>query len=88
MKHHERRLTVISVVLLVIGLIVVIVPYLWIVLAGTGEGFPAIVFWVVGLLVLCLGANAVYSVAKRVHRAREAEERPPVVVGRDSVPTT
>ena len=34
MKDHDRRLTVISVVLLVLGLVLVIVPYLWIVLTA------------------------------------------------------
>ena len=48
-------------------------PYLWIAWIGRNGQFPTIVYVVVAVLVVCLGANASYGVYRRVRAARLAE---------------
>ncbi len=51
-------------------------PYLWIAWAGREGTFPVIVYVVTTLFVVCLGANAVLSVRRKVRteRAEKAAE--------------
>ena len=43
-------------------------PYIWLAWRGRKGQFPTIVYVVVALLVVCLGANAIISVRRRVRR--------------------
>lgn len=60
-------------------------PYLWIAWAGRDGQFPIIVYIVVGVLVVSLGANAVYSIRKRVRaeRASRASDSTGLGLGAD-----
>lgn len=45
-------------------------PYLWLAWAGRDGSFPTIVYVVTGLFVVCVGANAVLGIRRRVHSQR------------------
>lgn len=47
-----------------------IAPYLYIAWAGTGGAFPVEVYVVLGILVLVFGANALWSIIRKVRVAR------------------
>ena len=47
-----------------------IAPYLWIAWIGRDGQFPTLVYVVVAVLVVCLGANAVLGVRRRVQLAK------------------
>jgi hypothetical protein len=47
-------------------------PYLWIAWAGRDGEFPTVVYVATGLFVVCLGANAVHQIRRRV-RVERAE---------------
>lgn len=49
-------------------------PYLYVAVAG--EGMPLIVYVVLGVLVVALGANAVLSTAKKVRDGRRGVDDP------------
>lgn len=53
-------------------------PYLWLAWAGRDGSFPTVVYVVTGLFVVCVGANAVLGVRKRVRQERAALGEVPV----------
>lgn len=53
-------------------------PYVWVAWAGRRGQFPKLVYVVVALFVVCLGANALISVRRKVKTERE--ERQPLGV--------
>lgn len=57
-------------------------PYLWIAWAGRDGTFPAIVYVMTTLFVVCLGANAIVGIRRRVRAERSggALARPAVMV--------
>lgn len=65
-------------------------PYLWLAWAGREGQFPTIVYVVVVVFVVCLGANAVLGIRKRVIEARAEAEAdggsPMVSAGRSDSP--
>jgi hypothetical protein len=51
-------------------------PYLYLAWSGRDVGFPPVVYVVLGLLVACFGANAVYGISKKVRGHRAAAPGP------------
>jgi hypothetical protein len=47
-----------------------IAPYLYVAWAGGQNEYPAVIWWVLGMLVVVFGANAVYGITRRVRGAR------------------
>lgn len=47
-------------------------PYLWLAWAGRDGSFPTVVYVVTSIFVVCVGANAVLGVRRRVREERSA----------------
>jgi hypothetical protein len=54
----------------IIACISFLAPYAWVAWAGRDGEFPTAVYIAIVVLVVCLGANAVVGIAKRVRAAR------------------